>query len=1477
MKIQHRVSKKQLDKMCPSSSENRSRRYRRLNRSSSLGASGISPISPPPYSLRNKLNLLDINLSSSSLDKSLGRQFSEETKPSKADVNDVPLSDNSKSSRSKNKNKYTTKTVRKNIPDLSGLELSGPPNKVKKGNQQSISSEDSGNIDVDTGTGFLPRLRPRGSTVAPVSFSVKENHGTCKHLTKRLQPKRYNRNIEEDDEDTTEEDETPDGRRYPLRNRRHPDVYQVIPQVKDIEANQRNWLADESYGEGSKRPRHGDHYRRLSDSPSSSLSNGVNSGEAEGRIGNGGGTSNRCRPHCPRRTKHQDELEETFLRQAAEGLMPINFKPRDVESGPLRNRLVAGAGLTDVEPMSFDTEVTFADVGGHQAQIRALQESVLLPLVYPEVFNRFGIEPPRGVLFHGPPGTGKTLLARALANECTRMTSGAARAHASGSTASRPIAFFMRKGADCLSKWIGETERQLRLLFDQAYRLRPSIIFFDELDGLAPVRSSRQDQVHSSIVSTLLALMDGLDRRAEVVVIGATNRPDAIDPALRRPGRFDREFVFSLPNAAVRRRILEIHTSKLIPLPSPQLLNELAEKTVGFCGADLKALATEACFCCLRRQYPQVYVSKLKLAVDLNYLVVDRMDWLDALKIIRPANLRVELDVGNATSAPAAALASTLRSNGVDFGGIGERGGGSSSGVSALGADPASRLFLEPLVHLITARISRALAASDDVDCVDGGGSGDGGEPMVTWSSAPPRYPSTTTTTVATHATFSPALIRQVIVEDSLLPSAVFSAVWRRLESVEVYTLNLASLYTGTSGGLVTSITQIVAAARRSLLNQHQQAPTDLPATATAPSTSPSNIAGVVLFVPRIDLLLARLPAVACHHLVERLLEVTSATMDTGYGAQRRLLLVATVKSFPPSIIPSPIVGEEAQPQTTPGSLSIRVPPAVSLRFTTPPQESAALCNGHASPKTIAWLREQQTGERSRSKPSIDPEAEVEGVDGESTAAEEEAVAAPRISQLSPLSSPGGGSIDHLVNTYLRRLFRFPFVEKISLHPPSDQLRRDFLSPVFFNWFNVSAADSTPNTNASSRPPRPPTPPPSNETTTGILDHRQHEMTAVEVKKAQETRDRLLRHLRVELRRVVAQLTRDRRFTVFMRPVNQDEAPDYYEVIRRPMSLGAVRAKIDAHQYTSVKEFSKDLELIYKNALEYNPVDVPRSREIRERAFELWDAAEMLLDENSALTELEEQVTEALAACPLSSSPQRNHSPHPVPHSAALSGSSSRRYSRRLHGEQPIFGPEEVNQLNNTRQVSRSLRHSSPPDKKTIDNTSTSGMMLDGTATDATHQLPSHLQPDTNAVATADCGEEGKSDDDSTFPASSSPLLAEAGTETEQVVASSLPPPPSVKCLAEGPLLSSLRSAMTALLQEAVTTTRGWSVSQLMALQCDLLYALQRTALLPLDVPGVKSKLSSILQNHYQMVIYDRCEETTDAPNLKPYSPLAYL
>ncbi|CAF1252696.1 unnamed protein product [Adineta steineri] len=283
----------------------------------------------------------------------------------------------------------------------------------------------------------------------------------------------------------------------------------------------------------------------------------------------------------------------------------------------------AAVSLADAESIEIDRTITFDDIGGLDPIIRSLKEMIVLPLVYPELFHHYKIKPPRGVLFYGPPGTGKTLVARALVNEC--------------SSPDRRIAFFMRKGADCLCKYVGESERQLRVLFDQAYQQRPAIIFFDEIDGLAPVRSARQDQIHASIVSTLLALMDGLDNRGEVVVIGATNRLDAIDPALRRPGRFDREFRFSLPTIEARKQILKIHTKEWESKPHTGFIDEIAIRTASFCGADLKSLCQEAFLSALRRRYPQIYDSRQKYKIDPRSLHLSRGDFYTALHRIVPA------------------------------------------------------------------------------------------------------------------------------------------------------------------------------------------------------------------------------------------------------------------------------------------------------------------------------------------------------------------------------------------------------------------------------------------------------------------------------------------------------------------------------------------------------------------------------------------------------------------------------------------------------------------------------------------------------------------------------------------------------------------------------------------------------------------------------------------------------------------------
>ncbi|KAL6656331.1 hypothetical protein ACP70R_007157 [Stipagrostis hirtigluma subsp. patula] len=252
-------------------------------------------------------------------------------------------------------------------------------------------------------------------------------------------------------------------------------------------------------------------------------------------------------------------------------------------------------GGADIQPLQVDESVSFNDIGG-------LSE---------------------GVLLCGPPGTGKTLIARALA--------------CAASKAGQKVSFYMRKGADVLSKWVGEAERQLKLLFEEAQKNQPSIIFFDEIDGLAPVRSSKQEQIHNSIVSTLLALMDGLDSRGQVVLIGATNRIDAIDGALRRPGRFDREFFFPLPGYEARAEILDIHTRKWKDPPPKELKMELAASCVGYCGADLKALCTEAAIRAFREKYPQVYTSDDKFVIDVDSVRVEKYHFLEAMSTITPA------------------------------------------------------------------------------------------------------------------------------------------------------------------------------------------------------------------------------------------------------------------------------------------------------------------------------------------------------------------------------------------------------------------------------------------------------------------------------------------------------------------------------------------------------------------------------------------------------------------------------------------------------------------------------------------------------------------------------------------------------------------------------------------------------------------------------------------------------------------------
>ncbi|XP_063233252.1 ATPase family AAA domain-containing protein 2-like isoform X2 [Bacillus rossius redtenbacheri] len=274
---------------------------------------------------------------------------------------------------------------------------------------------------------------------------------------------------------------------------------------------------------------------------------------------------------------------------------------------------------------------SYPAVGGLEWHLDRLHQMVMVPTLCREVYDRFHVKPPRGILFYGPPGTGKTLVAGALAREC--------------SLAARRVEFFYRKSADILSMWLGESEKALTELFEEARRRRPAIIFFDEIDGLAPVRSARADHVHVSIVSTLLALMDGLEDAAEVVVIGATNRLHALDPALRRPGRFDAELFFPLPGAQARLEILKLvlgswrHADR----PDEDFLQELASCTAGYCGADLHALCRDAVTVGLCRQFPHLASHRRfsrPSSSSLRRVQIKKGDFLEAKSRIVPATRR---------------------------------------------------------------------------------------------------------------------------------------------------------------------------------------------------------------------------------------------------------------------------------------------------------------------------------------------------------------------------------------------------------------------------------------------------------------------------------------------------------------------------------------------------------------------------------------------------------------------------------------------------------------------------------------------------------------------------------------------------------------------------------------------------------------------------------------------------------------------
>ncbi len=267
-------------------------------------------------------------------------------------------------------------------------------------------------------------------------------------------------------------------------------------------------------------------------------------------------------------------------------------------------------------------DVTYEDIGGLSEEIKKVRELVELPIKHPELFEKLGINPPAGVLMHGPPGTGKTLLARAVANESEAN-------------------FVVINGPEIMNKFYGESEKKIRKIFEDATEKAPSIIFIDEIDAIAPKREDTHGEVERRVVAQLLAMMDGLNSRGRVVVIGATNRPNAIDPALRRPGRFDRELVFGVPDVAGRLEVLKIHTRNM-PLTKDVDLEKLAAITHGFVGADLESLAKEAAMNVLRRNLQDFNLEEGKEIPNeiLEKLKITGEDFREAIKVVRPSAMR---------------------------------------------------------------------------------------------------------------------------------------------------------------------------------------------------------------------------------------------------------------------------------------------------------------------------------------------------------------------------------------------------------------------------------------------------------------------------------------------------------------------------------------------------------------------------------------------------------------------------------------------------------------------------------------------------------------------------------------------------------------------------------------------------------------------------------------------------------------------
>jgi len=303
-------------------------------------------------------------------------------------------------------------------------------------------------------------------------------------------------------------------------------------------------------------------------------------------------------------------------------LMVADIQPKGASLIAEETEVKLNSKAVNIEEETKVLDVTYEDIGGLKEELKKVREMVELPLKHPEIFQRLGVQPPKGVLLHGPPGTGKTLLAKAVANESD-------------------ATFLTINGPEIMSKYVGEAEKKLRDLFEEAEKKAPSIVFIDEIDAIAPKRDESQGEVERRVVAQLLATMDGMKTRGKVVVIAATNRPNALDPALRRPGRFDREIIIGVPSKKGRLQVLKIHTRNM-PLTKDVDLKRIADKTHGFVGADLEMLCKEAAMHVIRKALPTLKLKDEETIPPeiLEKLQVCHEDFEEAQRLVTPSALR---------------------------------------------------------------------------------------------------------------------------------------------------------------------------------------------------------------------------------------------------------------------------------------------------------------------------------------------------------------------------------------------------------------------------------------------------------------------------------------------------------------------------------------------------------------------------------------------------------------------------------------------------------------------------------------------------------------------------------------------------------------------------------------------------------------------------------------------------------------------